>query len=470
MNDVLSQSLTFWPKSASSLQIAAASAPQALPATTFPEAVSSRHPSDMTSATQISQVLFMIQLPPHSYLCLNRDSDSDPDIDDDSDRDMQIPSLPRRHQRQPGVSLHRPEEAMEMPRSHLEGEGFTDIAPEREPGKPGPRRMPSNLNEALARLHSILEVLPKGWRRTAIEGLSKQLRHELIEFVEGTKKHRLRHVRPAAKARAVKPSVKSGSVWTSGRASAQHHRARCQIGGVLVRSSSVRCREQAEVLLQRLRAALSEVPEALEHRLPAAAAALSKSCTVSFVVTLDARRWIGRSLESPTLHSLAETLSWRRRAAEAEAGGWPLVKALWMEWMQTTSAQPRAFQRSRRSAREVHRLVAAGDVCFSGKAAKKRARQVASDRRLARRLRAAVTIAEALLGRAMVPKRSSKSSTRTCEVSKGRKRAVAASHLTDMAQRNSHSLKCRCLQLPQRATEPDYLGLNRDIQGQVAGA
>ena len=65
--------------------------------------------------------------------------------------------------------------------------------------------------------------------------------------------------------------------------------------------------------------------------------------------------------------------------------------------MQTTSAQPRAFQRSRRSAlrrhgwaltharsglrflslqaREVHRLVAAGDVCFSGKAAKKRARQ-----------------------------------------------------------------------------------------------
>ncbi|CAE7697924.1 unnamed protein product [Symbiodinium sp. KB8] len=33
----------------------------------------------MTSATQISQVLFMIQLPPHSYLCLNRDSDSDPD-------------------------------------------------------------------------------------------------------------------------------------------------------------------------------------------------------------------------------------------------------------------------------------------------------------------------------------------------------------------------------------------------------
>ena len=54
----------------------------------FAKAVSSRHPSDMTSATQISQasvrfvtlpnslaqpvaqVLFMIPLPPHSYLCL----------------------------------------------------------------------------------------------------------------------------------------------------------------------------------------------------------------------------------------------------------------------------------------------------------------------------------------------------------------------------------------------------------------
>ncbi|OLP86595.1 hypothetical protein AK812_SmicGene32277 [Symbiodinium microadriaticum] len=76
--------LTFGPNELAPLQIAAASAPQALPATTSPEAVSSRHPSDMTSATQISQVLFMIQLPPHSYLCLNRDSDSDPDIDDDS--------------------------------------------------------------------------------------------------------------------------------------------------------------------------------------------------------------------------------------------------------------------------------------------------------------------------------------------------------------------------------------------------
>jgi len=44
----------------------------------------------MTSFTQlemISQSLFMIQLPPHSYLCLNQDSDSDTDIDDDDDRD-----------------------------------------------------------------------------------------------------------------------------------------------------------------------------------------------------------------------------------------------------------------------------------------------------------------------------------------------------------------------------------------------
>lgn len=46
----------------------------------------------MTSFTQLemmSQSLFMIQLPPHSYLCLNQDqdSDNDTDIDDDDDRD-----------------------------------------------------------------------------------------------------------------------------------------------------------------------------------------------------------------------------------------------------------------------------------------------------------------------------------------------------------------------------------------------
>ena len=32
---------------------------------------------------------------------------------------------------------------------------------------------------------------------------------------------------------------------------------------------------------------------------------------IFFQVTLDARRWVGRSLESPTLRCLKETLQWR---------------------------------------------------------------------------------------------------------------------------------------------------------------
>ncbi|CAE7225339.1 gsp-2 [Symbiodinium natans] len=214
----------------------------------------------------------------------------------------------------------------------MEMSGLADAALASKPCRP--RRMSVSLNAALSRLHGILEALPKGNRRAAIEGLSKQLRHELIKFMEARRLHVCSAApQPRRRVQMVKPLARMpGSVWTFKTPSAQYHRARCQIGGVLVRSSSVRCRAQAEALLQRLHAALSEVPEQLEQRLPAAAAALSlQSCTVSFVVVLDARRWIGRSLESPTLYSLAETLTWRRRAAEAEAGGWPRVRALWMD-------------------------------------------------------------------------------------------------------------------------------------------
>ncbi|CAJ1346300.1 unnamed protein product [Effrenium voratum] len=187
---------------------------------------------------------------------------------------------------------------------------------------------------------------------------------------------------------------KEGGIWSFRTGRAQYHRARCQLGGVLVRSGSVPCRAQAEQLLARLRrTALETLP--LEQRLAAAAEALCvERAEVSFVVTLDARRWLGRNIESPTLRSLEETLHWRRRADEAEAAGWPGVRELWNDWQ--CLCRPKQLQHRRRSASELQRLQHAGDL--------------ENQRREARRpsLQSAQQQAEQLLSRAMARPRSRK--------------------------------------------------------------
>lgn len=212
------------------------------------------------------------------------------------------------------------------------------------------------LEVALARLRSSLEAMSADTRRRAIEGLSKELRNELVSFMEaqgrrGTLGSRSMMQVPAR-------SVSEGNIWTIRTSSRQYHRARCQIGGVLVRSGSVQRREEALSLLSRLRQTMSSATGDLEQRLVAAAEAFQGSA--SFVVTLDARRWLGRALESPTFRSLHETLRWRREAEAAEAAGWQSVRALWMDWQRL--ARPSQFQHRRRSAEEVQRLAQMGDV------------------------------------------------------------------------------------------------------------
>eukprot|EP00435_Cladocopium_sp_Y103_P012721 s4765_g3.t1 len=257
----------------------------------------------MTSFTQLemmSQSLFMIQLPPHSYLysmasirtaiairiLMMMMTAIAIGIESGATALTDSPTLPGHEGRREECSCSRT----------CQFSGVKRLNPMRP------------LEVALARLRSSLEAMSADTRRRAIEGLSKELRNELVSFMEaqgrrGTLGSRSMMQVPAR-------SVSEGNIWTIRTSSRQYHRARCQIGGVLVRSGSVQRREEALSLLSRLRQTMSSATGDLEQRLVAAAEAFQGSA--SFVVTLDARRWLGRALESPTFRSLHETLRWRQ--------------------------------------------------------------------------------------------------------------------------------------------------------------
>lgn len=249
---------------------------------------------------------------------------------------------------------------------------------------------------ALARLQALLEAMPKDLRRKEIEGLSKELRAELAAFMEAREQRSLCSTFRPPKVRL---SHATGNIWSFKSTTRSFHRARCQIGGVLIRSGTVRRRDEAEDLLVHLRHAHA-LSGNLEERLLAATEALSAlGKSVTFAVTLDARRWVGQTLESPSSRCLSETLHWRRQAEAAEAAGWPSIRQLWMDWQRLE--RPRQFQHRVRSAETVQRLARRGDAAET----RKRLRQEAAGRRLERSYLWAKKRAERLLERAMEPRR-----------------------------------------------------------------
>lgn len=261
------------------------------------------------------------------------------------------------------------------------------------------------LELALARLQGSLEAMPKDTRRRAIEGLSKELRNELTNFMEA--KERCSGARSASVMQVQSAGAsKEGNIWTFKSSSRQYHRARCHIGRVVVRSGSVKRREEAEDLLSRLRRSMSALSGDVEQRLLAAAEAFSIHGSATFVVTLDARRWVGRSLESPTLRCLKETLQWRRQAEAAEAAGWQSIRALWMDWQQLE--RPSQFQHRRRSAQEVERLARLGDVADRTRRLRKENVAKLREERLKRCYGCAKRRAQRLLCRVMEPRHGRK--------------------------------------------------------------
>ncbi|CAK9099412.1 unnamed protein product [Durusdinium trenchii] len=176
--------------------------------------------------------------------------------------------------------------------------------------------------------------------------------------------------------------------------------ARCQIGGVLIRSGTVRRRDEAEDLLVHLRHAHA-LSGNLEERLLAATEALSalgKSVTFA-VVTLDARRWVGQTLESPS-------------SRLAEVSGYFVWGFFVLKSAKQRPQRPQAGQASGSfgwmlgavivdsEAETVQRLARRGDAAET----RKRLRQEAAGRRLERSYLWAKKRAERLLERAMEPR------------------------------------------------------------------
>lgn len=268
------------------------------------------------------------------------------------------------------------------------------------------------LARALDALRHVLGLAPHAQRREVIAGLSAALRREMIRYME-TRSGNLRSSEKVRASRLGQTSREPGQthgcgslrsawlaldfggldkvaltgsdvapkadkrVWTVRTLTAVYHRARCQVDGVVVRSCSVRKPFEARAMNAQLRAARADLPPgtSAEERVRAMTHALTKvgatevggarraPRTPTFAVVIDARRWIGKSLTSPTTTSIEEALAWRQLASDAEAGGWPTIRALWLHWMQAERL-PRWGNRMR-SAAEAEARAAAADVLLA---------------------------------------------------------------------------------------------------------
>lgn len=176
------------------------------------------------------------------------------------------------------------------------------------------------------------------------------------------------------------PNREIGGLWRTKTAHAEYHRVRFQFRGVVVLSRGMVLRTQAEAMLSQLRTAASPQGRDPEHELRALVEALSTASVATagespkasvddaaqhlapalyFAVCIDARRWIGKSLTSPTMRSLEEALEMRRRVVEAEQEGWDAVRELWAQWL--TAERPARWRR-RHNQLDVEKRLAAADT------------------------------------------------------------------------------------------------------------
>lgn len=263
---------------------------------------------------------------------------------------------------------------------------------------------------ALDALRRTLERVPREVRRQAIQSLSCGLRDELLRFMEAhaTSRSTLRDSVHSAELATCSGAItlkRRGSAATASQllcsgspaVSARHfggivtvhtglkeyHRVRCQIGGVVVRSRGMPRREQAQAKLVRLRSMANVNSDKcdLTERLSAAEQAFSdpgfnsfdmnaKGSGLSFAVVLDARRWIGRSIMSPSIASAQEAASCRQEACEAEIHGWSSVRSLWLRWLQVQ--RPRRWSNGARSEMHLQTLLAVADATYSERAKRMR--------------------------------------------------------------------------------------------------
>ncbi|CAE7947400.1 unnamed protein product, partial [Symbiodinium sp. KB8] len=209
----------------------------------------------------------------------------------------------------------------------------------------------------------------------ALQFLSETLRRSLLKHMElqhmqgwrsynDRKRKReksAREPRPAKKRSArslvtfAKEKQKSGPgrgicIMRSGNGVRVCYFARAIIAGIAISSHCVRGEEEAKALRDFLDKVSSSRWQSLMESDPGGFGlrpAFEGPCQEAprlwrFRATVDARRWVGRTLSSRQVASLGEALELKQQLEMARQQGWPALKAAWIRCMQT-APQSRRF-------------------------------------------------------------------------------------------------------------------------------
>lgn len=231
------------------------------------------------------------------------------------------------------------------------------------------------LQQGLTRLQLLLARLPQEHRLQALQFLSETLRRSLLKHMElqhmqgwrsynDRKRKReksAREPRPAKKRSArslvtfAKEKQKSGPgrgicIMRSGNGVRVCYFARAIIAGIAISSHCVRGEEEAKALRDFLDKVSSSRWQSLMESDPGGFGlrpAFEGPCQEAprlwrFRATVDARRWVGRTLSSRQVASLGEALELKQQLEMARQQGWPALKAAWIRCMQT-APQSRRF-------------------------------------------------------------------------------------------------------------------------------
>lgn len=281
------------------------------------------------------------------------------------------------------------------------------------------------LTRGLPQLQSFLAALPPTQRREALDKLSKGLRGILLQFLESSRESRAagephraaaptervllrksprsaRRTRSAAEApRGQGPSASKATRGISamkvrGSCGKLCYVARATVLGIAITSRPLRVMAEVQALqaeLVKLQRHLAEQRQAFQHREMEAhlaegllrqqlsgafneAEASPRSSYAPhlqqemwrFRATVDARAWVGKTISSRQVDTIAEALSLRQELQAARCNGWAALKEAWVK----------SLQEPRRSTCFGHRALTETDAARAVQAAERFALEVKS--------------------------------------------------------------------------------------------
>lgn len=235
------------------------------------------------------------------------------------------------------------------------------------------------LKDGLGRLQKLLAALPAQQRLKSLQYLSESLRSSLLRHMELQQMQRSTDasmsvrssrtsVRPAKrKAPCQKKSPMSSSKGISMIKTKDGHRryvARAIISGIAISSRCVRSLEEAQDLRAHLENQVSR------HRVDSTGEWLEVAFGPSqeghswhFRATVDARRFLGRTLSSRQVTCIRQALALKQDLESARQQGWPMLRASWVQSM----------QEQRCSRRFGHRALSASEADAMCRAAEEKA-------------------------------------------------------------------------------------------------